>query len=89
MKNLAVIVSNSLQHENIPVSMKKSYQHTGIFPYKPLKMSALLRYSKVKYLFKEDEQILGKLEELTKDHITELKEIVLKKRKSDEATPTV
>jgi hypothetical protein len=52
-------------------------------------MSVILKDSLVKDLTKEDEQILRKLEELTKDHVTDLKELVSKKRKRDDATLTI
>ena len=53
---LASIVSKALQCENISLSVKKSFEHTGIFPFDPLKMSVLMKKASVKDMNKEDEK---------------------------------
>ena len=85
LAELAHLFSEAMKYENIPRSVIQSFRHTGVFPHDPLQMSKVLVKEKVKELTDPNEEIIEKVTNLVKEHVSALEKVV--KGKGSERMP--
>ena len=81
LAELAYLFSEAMKYENIPQSVMQSFRHTGVFPHNPLQMSKVLVKEKVKELTDPNEEIIKKVTNQVKEHVSALEKVVKGKRK--------